>query len=304
MSDPPHIPFEVGSIIIHSHTLLYAKEYFLLAIEKHYGQAPGYISTSSYDEMPYSYSDLHFEMPVSFVSLSFIKTTSKNKSINGKLFVFFLTNLQNTNKQLQLAIRHLIDSSLHNCVFIFPVEKLTGVDRGIITRSCIINLVKNQREPDIVLMMDNAILSFLQKGKSLKPLDCITQCRELAYRLFHVNCPLSRLCKHIINFFSEDENIVYDVIKDLCDLEAKRNGIHKDILLYEQVLFMTVSKYIPLMNMKPKRKSATTTAVKAMTKDISKIAIVEVENKKDEQPPAPDRILKKISIKLKKPSST
>lgn len=295
--EKPILPLEVGSIIIYGHTLLETREYFYKSISL---QSTHHISRATFEDMEYRFSDLHFEMSLTQTTIGFIKSTSKNRSINGKPFIFYIFGFDNANKMLQNAMKRLIDTCLTNCVFVFAVETLSNVDRGIINRSCIVNLVKNSTCHEL-LLVDKSIHQFLQKSRNLKPVDILSQSREFAYKLFHVNCPLSRICKAIIDYFSDDETVIVKLVEDLARLEAHSHKVHKDIFVYEQVILLATHKYIPIANVKPKKRTTSTKRQEPRpdTSIASELSIklnIQEESKELTKPEEPPK--KKINIKL------
>jgi len=235
ISKEPLIPLNVGAIIICGHDLLISRQHFLRSIGLSYNV---HMSRAVFDDLEYAFTDSHFEVPITLSTITFIKNTAQNRSINGKPFIFFVTGLTHANRILQNAMKRLIDTCISNCVFVFPLESLAGIDRGLANRCCIINLLKHS-PPSCVLAMDKSITSFLSKVKTLKPIDAILQSRELAYKLFHVNCPLARICKMIIKHFSDDVSIIHELVETLAKLEAHSCKLHKDVFVYEQVLLIS-----------------------------------------------------------------
>jgi hypothetical protein len=263
--DDYSIPFDVGSVIIYSPANVISKQFFYrgLGFDK-----PPHLSKATFEEMDYSYTTTHFEMTMSQSSINFIKSMSKSRSINGKKFMFLMTNLSDSSRPLQSAIKRLIDSCINTCVFVFALESLSGIDRGIIDRSCIVNLNKRIRSCQEQLNIDTAIAAFLYSVKSLKPFELLSGAKDLAYRLFHVSCPLARICRVIAEYFIEDEAIYTDVITNMAALERNSTQLHKNIFVYEQVVLIAAHKYAKMMSPQAKRKAAA-----MLTKPMSKLSV-------------------------------
>ena len=254
------LPLDVGSIIIYSPANLISKRHFYKGLGL---TEPVHLSRASYEELEYAYTNHHFEMLLNQQSIAFIKSIARNRSINGKHFIFYIQELRNASKALQSAMKRLIDSYAGTCCFVFPIESMSGIDRGIIDRSCIINLNKYYKCSEH-LATDRAIAAFLYQVKSLKPYDVLTGARDLAYRLFHVNCPLARVCKVIAEYFVEDEALYVDVITTMAELERNSTQLHKEIFVYEQVILIAAHKFARLMTPQAKRKASAMLVAKPM----------------------------------------
>lgn len=300
--DPLKLPITTGSILIYNKHPIIGRAFVHAFLKAQNNRKSIYMHNAQYNESSYKYSDVHFEFVISNDSIEFIKQTVRNKPISGKPFMFVLLSVQEASRCNQQALRRIIDNS-PSSIFIMCTTSMTHMDVGLVSRCCVINLYKMKK--DIVdckeTMMDSSIQTFLAKAKKLKPLDAIKESRDLAHKLFHVNCPFGRICMNIIKYFENDENLIHKVVQMCSNYDTKCRALHKDILLYEQVLFESATVYAPLCSTLPVKR-------KIVKKKTDKPSISLNPNNNNDATTKSDTIdvqpadvkKKKITIKLKK----
>ncbi len=183
----------------------------------------------------------------------FLKNICKNRPIDNKPFVFLISEFQ----ACQQSMRRLIDSSISFSIFIFVTSKLTNIESGLRSRCTFVNIYKVKKE----LCMSESwvrkcLKDFFVKVDSLNSLELITDARDIAYKLYHINFPLAQLCKIIIDIYQQHPNLIS--IVNLCAItEEKQNLIYKDILLYE-ALILKVAKMFKYSDCESIKKTVTT----------------------------------------------
>jgi hypothetical protein len=286
--DPKILPTEAGAVLVYNQCAFLIRCYVHTFLKEKYNL--DHLSVRAYqdDDTSKMISDYHFEFALSDSSLQFVKNTVKNRPISGRPFIFFVTNMQNASRAQQQAIKRLLDTSLTHCMFIMGTTSWSRIDPGVKSRCILLNLCKMKRQ--IVdkqeTAMDASIINFLIKSQKFKPMECIMQCREFAYKLFHMNCSMAHLCKVILAFFENSEKLIHDVIKLCAECEAACHIIHKDIFVYER-LMLEIMPYAA--------------ARKIPTVKQKKEVITEVTSKSVEDLAA--EVKKKVTIRKRAPKS-
>jgi hypothetical protein len=268
----PHALQDINCVVLHSNNIIFQEHFFykVFGITKPLESTLD-ISGTEYE---YIYSDKHIEIDMCADMLAHVKGIVSNKPINGNRFVVFIKGLERASNDLQLALKNVIDiapetscfvismnsaSKLHECIksrammvnMAFMIDKVHEVVQEFFNESipfdrfyveyirCNLDLVS------VIIMrtfrvqateVDKLLSSFIRKtNKEKNVVVAITDTRDLAYKLFHINFPLSLLCKMIIHMFCNSSLAAHVV--GLCADHEKTSVISKkDVLVYEKVL--------------------------------------------------------------------
>lgn len=225
-------------------------------------------------EYMYKTSEKHIEFEISDEHITFVKDIIRNKNIQGRKFIFYITQVEKASRDCINSLKHLVDNCVNAC-FIIHFKSLGKLDNGLASRAIMYNMTFVPCQVFEVMkeffdyqdMTEEAFLSdFTKTGYDLmsyiimksfnlsssklediihkhldtystegKPLAIIQSARELSYKLYHINFPIPLLSQIIIKHLSNISTI-HEIVAvcSACDVLACRSK--KDVLVYEQLL--------------------------------------------------------------------
>lgn len=302
------LPVDTGAVLIYAKCMFIARACLHHYLRRTHNVLHLHMRSNTIDESTYEFSDYHFEFTAKEEYLSFIKQTVANRPINGRPFMFFVMDVQAATKAQQQGLKKLLDTSLNNSVFVLATTSLSHVDHGIRSRCAHINVYKVNHPffdtPETTV--DKYIHKFLATAGKAKQYDQIMSCRDLAYKLFHMNYSLARICKSIIDFFATDDSLVHDVVELCAQCEKQSNCIHKSVLLYERVLIETVMLHLPRFKIQHIKKTTkhnqSTRIAQSLGDAMTTLSVSEVSMQKEQTlaSTTPETTLQKRKIVIKR----
>lgn len=233
------------------------------------------VTTIGDDEISYSYSDNHTEVPMTAPHMQYIRGIVKNKNIGNKRFVFLIKGCTIANRGLQASFKRLFERQ-SNAVFVFAARSLSCIAPEIVNMSMCIkcNFPKekvgafckkvynedtskaievyeafNHDIVNTILSIKNGIEKTLLQAafekfydglaKEKNGLGIATACREFAHRLFHTNMPFGMLVAYVIRTLRSrgaKEAAISSVVECAARCDHLASISKKTILLYERFL--------------------------------------------------------------------
>lgn len=271
---------DINNIILYGNSKVFLEATFELFIKRYFNISKIQKKQTELHDLPYLYSDYHFEFDFTDKYTTLIKSLVENRSISNRQVIILLKNIDLVSKIQQQCLRRILEKYSH-VKFFMTCKTLSDIDYPITSRSLLMNLnfpvnricstlqrmgngqftlsqieemfKKNNNNiiSTIIYISNNCerpkveqyILSFLkQMTKERNHINVIMNIRELCYKLYHLNVELSYICKVVIANYDNHKKLP-EIVSTSSELEAKTCIHNKNIIIYEKY-FLEIYKII------------------------------------------------------------
>lgn len=226
------------------------------------------------EEWTYTFSDRHMELSLTDLHLQHIKQVTKNSTLSKRKFLFYIRYQGQSIALLQHQLKNIIEHS-PNAIFIisspsrsdihptishmalqlhvgFPLDQLQAfcarhrATLGEVDPSPWYHVYPNDSISLLLRMfypqkthIERAIEHFLATcEKEENELTCIMECRELSYKLFHINFPLANIAKLLFHVLPSHTHADFTVLAATSDHLGATTK--KDVMTYERFFLQTL----------------------------------------------------------------
>ena len=227
-------------------------------------------------EIEYMFSDKHIELKMNDKSMKHMKRIVMNNNIANKKFLFLIKDCNIINHNVQFTIKRVIEK-YSNATFVFIVKSLSHILPSITNMACAVNCkfpfenvakyfnidskvnfdkwkqIYNFHDNDIInlmIMISNDIETtkledfftkiFSKIKKEKNAYEITSLCREVSYKLFHMNVPISIVVKYILKYF-EKHKLISDIVMVMAKCDHLACLSKKNIMVYEKMFLEVVN---------------------------------------------------------------
>jgi len=155
-----------------------------------------------------------------------------SETVQKKLII--IVNFHLLRSMYQQSIKTIIDRTYNNCSFIIHTNNINSIDRNIISRFIVFNLLNESKHDETLQITYNKIIKLLKGDKLNK--DVIITIRELSYMYYMNHTHSTDLQKLLVKRIGSNlyipNSIKYKLVEDLCRINALyQHSFRKPIFL-------------------------------------------------------------------------